>query len=258
LPFLADAVAHPLFAAGRATTGFIADAFAQGWQPSHRNAALARAIAVVSTATRDRADADPSGAWSRFAGLRVLAPAGGLAEAAYLVRDQADTVRVVVAALEDGWCRVQSAAGGTLELRLCQTKGRLEVEAEGRVLPVTCRQDGARVRLICAGEGHEFTVIPEMRALAPGRAAARRSGAVAAPMPGVIAEIRVNPGETVMAGQAVVVLESMKLFTSLHAAIDGTVGAIACHVGQTVAAGKLLLSVEASAIEASGVGNADD
>ena len=257
LPFLADAVAQPIFAAGKATTGFIADAFAQGWQPSHRNTALARAIAVVSTATRDRADADPSGAWSRFAGLRVLAPAGGLAEAAYLVRDQADTVRVVVAALEDGWCRVQSA-GGTLELRLCQTEGRLEVEAEGRVLSVICRQDGARVCLTCAGEGHEFTVIPEMRALAPGRAAAHRSGAVAAPMPGVIAEIRVNPGETVIAGQVVLVLESMKLFTSLHAAIDGTVGAIACHVGQTVAAGKLLLIVEASAIEASEVGNADD
>ena len=240
LPFLADAVVHPIFAAGAATTQFIADAFPQGWQPARRHADLARAVAAISVAEGERA---AQGGWARFAGLRVLAPAGGLAETACLVSDGADPVRLTVAALEDGRHRVGSD-GGTLELHLRQAGERLEVEADGAVLPVTCRRDGPQVRLTCAGESYAFTVIPEVRAVGRGSATGRGSGTVTAPMPGVIAEIRVAAGETVAAGQVVAVLESMKLFTSLTAATDGTVGAIGCRVGQTVAAGAVLLTIE--------------
>jgi len=45
-------------------------------------------------------------------------------------------------------------------------------------------------------------------------------------------------------GQVVVVLESMKLFTSLSAGIDGVVADIACQPGETVQAGKRLALIE--------------
>ncbi len=48
-------------------------------------------------------------------------------------------------------------------------------------------------------------------------------------------------------GDAVIVLEAMKLLYSLPAAISGRVAAIHCAVGDTVAAGAVLIEFEAEA-----------
>lgn len=60
---------------------------------------------------------------------------------------------------------------------------------------------------------------------------------------GVVAEVKVAPGQEVEAGRAVIVLESMKLFMSLTSGIAGTVAEIACRPGETVPAGKRLVGV---------------
>jgi 3-methylcrotonyl-CoA carboxylase alpha subunit len=51
-------------------------------------------------------------------------------------------------------------------------------------------------------------------------------------------------GDAVEAGQVVVVLESMKLFTSLSAQIAGAATDVACKPGETVPAGKRLVLIE--------------
>lgn len=88
-----------------------------------------------------------------------------------------------------------------------------------------------------------MTAIQAVRAWSADAAATGGSGTVLAPMPGVVAELRVAVGEAVAAGQVVAVLESMKLFTSLTAAIDGRVGDIASRPGETVAAGRVMLEI---------------
>jgi 3-methylcrotonyl-CoA carboxylase alpha subunit len=241
LPFLADAVAHPLFAGGEATTSFIADAFATGWRPGSDHRALARAAAAAFAATTGGTEAGTPTFWSRLAGFRVLAPAGGLAETALLVSDGEETVQVVVAALPDGRYRVRSPDGET-DIRLDRHGATPAVEVDGRVLPVACGRIGNLLRIRCGGEEHAFTITPQVLA-AGGGAAAHRSGAVSAPMPGVIAEVRVADGDAVTAGQVVVVLESMKLFTPLAAETAGTVREVACRAGQTVRAGDVLLLI---------------
>lgn len=65
-------------------------------------------------------------------------------------------------------------------------------------------------------------------------------------MPGVVAEVRVGPGDRVEAGQVVIVLESMKLFTSLSAGVGGVVTEVSCQPGDTVQAGKRLALIETS------------
>jgi 3-methylcrotonyl-CoA carboxylase alpha subunit len=62
--------------------------------------------------------------------------------------------------------------------------------------------------------------------------------------------VRVREGETVEAGQVLVVLESMKLFVSLKAEIDGTVTRVECRPNETVAAGRRLVTIEGGAIVA--------
>ena len=241
LPFLADAVAHPLFTGGEATTSFIAEAFATGWRPAARHRALARAAAAVFVATDGAAPTGTPTVWSRLAGFRVLAPAGGLAETALLVRDGEETMHVVVAALPGGRHRVRSP-DGEMEIRLDRHGATVSVQADGHVLPVACGRIGTLLRIRCGGEEHAFTITPQVLA-AGGGGAVHRSGAVSAPMPGVVAEVRVAPGEAVAAGQVVVVLESMKLFTPLAAETDGIVSGVACRAGQTVRAADVLLRI---------------
>ncbi|NIB44878.1 acetyl/propionyl/methylcrotonyl-CoA carboxylase subunit alpha [Pseudomaricurvus alkylphenolicus] len=70
------------------------------------------------------------------------------------------------------------------------------------------------------------------------------SGQVKASMDGAIAEVLVQEGDTVEAGQTLVVLEAMKMEHPLKAGISGTVTAVSCEAGQQVKSKQLLISVE--------------
>lgn len=66
-------------------------------------------------------------------------------------------------------------------------------------------------------------------------------GDVIAPMPGTILTIDVEVGQTVEAGQQLCVLEAMKMKNPIRAVHAGTVAEIAVQPGQTVAYGALLV-----------------
>ena len=65
-----------------------------------------------------------------------------------------------------------------------------------------------------------------------------------ADLPGKIVRVRVEPGQTVEAGQPLVIIESMKMETELLAAVAGTVGAVHVAAGQVVAKGDALVDIE--------------
>ncbi len=69
-------------------------------------------------------------------------------------------------------------------------------------------------------------------------------GALRAPMPSVVVEVRVQVGDRVEAGQPVVVLESMKTETVLRAPVAGVVRAVGCAKGEMVEEGRELVDVE--------------
>ena len=60
------------------------------------------------------------------------------------------------------------------------------------------------------------------------------NNAVKAPLPGTITAINVEVGQEVKAGDAVVVLEAMKMANNIEAEKDGKITAICVKVGQTV------------------------
>ena len=70
------------------------------------------------------------------------------------------------------------------------------------------------------------------------------ASSVTAPMPGVVAEIRVAQGSTVAAGEIVAVLESMKLFIDLKSPAAGRIASISVAKGQSLAAGELVMTLE--------------
>ena len=66
-------------------------------------------------------------------------------------------------------------------------------------------------------------------------------------MPGTVVDILVAPGDAVAAGQAVLVIEAMKMESELTAPAAGTVTAIHCERGAAVAAGALLVAIDTAA-----------
>ena len=69
-------------------------------------------------------------------------------------------------------------------------------------------------------------------------------GEVAAPMQGTILKVLVSAGDEVAAGDPIVVLEAMKMETSLAAQIGGTVVELTAEPGATVRAGQTLARIE--------------
>jgi biotin carboxyl carrier protein len=67
---------------------------------------------------------------------------------------------------------------------------------------------------------------------------------IVAPTPGLVVEVEVEVGQTVRAGQGVVVVEAMKMENELKAPADGVVASIAVQPGQTVDKGAVLLVLE--------------
>lgn len=68
-------------------------------------------------------------------------------------------------------------------------------------------------------------------------------GGLRAPMPSLIVDVKVDVGQAVKKGQAVVVLESMKTETVLRAEEDGIVKFVACKKGDMVEEGKELVCI---------------
>jgi len=62
-----------------------------------------------------------------------------------------------------------------------------------------------------------------------------------APMPGVILEVNVKPGDVVTRGQQVAVLDAMKMHNAIGAVQAGTVDAVYVEAGQTVDHGTPIL-----------------
>lgn len=69
-------------------------------------------------------------------------------------------------------------------------------------------------------------------------------GRIKAPIPGLISRILVAPGESVVAGQALVVLEAMKMENEIRAPFDGVVSSVSATVGQTAPRGQVLAEVK--------------
>ena len=116
----------------------------------------------------------------------------------------------------------------------------LDVEWDGRRVGCRVTPDGDRLYVTGDGETVTLTVLPRFGAPDRGLAA----GGFAAPMPGVVTDVRVEPGETVLAGRTLVVMEGMKMEHHVSAPCDGTVTDVLVSPGDQVDNGSPLLVFE--------------
>jgi pyruvate carboxylase subunit B len=104
-----------------------------------------------------------------------------------------------------------------------------------------------RYTLSIGGFRHEVEALDERsRAIRELSAAAGPAGPapLVAPMPGMVVRVQVAPGDRVQAGQALVVMEAMKMENELRAPGAGTVKAVRASPGTAVEKGAVLVEME--------------
>ncbi|MBC7776370.1 MAG: acetyl-CoA carboxylase biotin carboxyl carrier protein subunit [Phycisphaerae bacterium] len=72
----------------------------------------------------------------------------------------------------------------------------------------------------------------------------QKQNVVKAPMPGLVLNVMVAPGQTVSKGEPLLILEAMKMENVIKAANDGIVKTVAVQKGAAVEKGHLLLEME--------------
>jgi acetyl-CoA/propionyl-CoA carboxylase biotin carboxyl carrier protein len=138
--------------------------------------------------------------------------------------------------------RIEPWSGPAGEAGEPEERERLVVEVAGKRLEVSLPAGFG------AAGGARTAAVPGRSA--PKRSASRASKAAASgdaltsPMQGTIVKIAVEEGQTVAAGELVVVLEAMKMEQPLAAHKAGTVTGLAAQVGQTVTSGALICEIK--------------
>jgi acetyl-CoA/propionyl-CoA carboxylase, biotin carboxylase, biotin carboxyl carrier protein len=116
------------------------------------------------------------------------------------------------------------------------------VEVNGKRFEVKLWVPEAPALAVVAGSAGAAKKVP--RASSGAAAAGAGSGDVTVPMQGTIVKVLVEVGQQVEAGQAVVVLEAMKMENQIQAERAGTVKEIKVVAGDTVGAGDVVVVIE--------------
>ncbi len=129
--------------------------------------------------------------------------------------------------LPDGEVYSVIVDGRSHEVRIAPQGERLEVTIEGATFPVEVR----------------LPIEKTLQSVA--RVAAARAGeTVVAPMPGLVVALRVRPGDAVAPGQAVAVVEAMKMQNELAARSGGVVSEVLVAERASVSAGQPLVRLK--------------
>lgn len=121
--------------------------------------------------------------------------------------------------------------------------GRWRISANGRTQVVSLAASADAVFVHVEGLG-AVEVERQTVTHATGGAAGGASNLLSAPMPGVVIAVHVGAGDPVHAGQALMVIESMKLETTLTAPRDARVKTVHHSVGASFALKAALVTLE--------------
>lgn len=105
--------------------------------------------------------------------------------------------------------------------------------------------NGAAVQPVKVESKPVVAAAPKAAAPAPSaKPAPASSGAVIAPMPGTILRVNKAEGDSVKAGDVVLVLEAMKMENEITAPVNGVIASLSLAAGSTVAGGDMLFEVK--------------
>jgi len=233
LAFLAAVARHPRFASGKFHTGFIAEEFPNGYQPSMAPIDDPNLFICVAAAVH----------W-RFAerSAKIAGQVPGHE------RDLGDT-RIVWLRGEAHPVRIRSIPGGQEVFREGNSFAILtdwkigepvfSGTLNGRRLHVRLERVGMKYRMVHRGVEATVLVLTEhaakAQALMPDKPPPDLSRFLLSPMPGLLTEVTVSPGQDVKAGEKLAVIEAMKMENVLRAEHDAVVKNLLAKAGDSLA-----------------------
>ncbi|MFN9279534.1 MAG: acetyl-CoA carboxylase biotin carboxylase subunit [Betaproteobacteria bacterium] len=243
IPFQAALLAHSKFVSGDFNTGFIAEHYAGGFRaedvPHDDPQFLVALAAAAYRRYRERAagitgQLDGHGVRIGEDFVVVVKGAAGAhrqvpvrLEAAGQITVQVGDKRYVVA---QDW-----TFGGIRASGSCNGKHfTAQIEREGLWTRVS--HNGLRIEAMVLNAR-----AAELQRLMPYKAPADMSKFLLSPMPGLLVDIAVKPGQAVLAGERLAVIEAMKMENILTAAQDGTVGELLAAKGESLAVDQPIL-----------------
>jgi len=225
--FLQRILAHPAFAEGKVQTGFIEDyhsaLFPEKTALDDTFWQLAGAAWLHSHPQAKRPE-DPHSPWANLAtGWR-----SGVPQRAYLQLELNGETNTM-------WVSAETLA------RTHWQDGQLHYTSNGIQQRCTAIAEQGALYFHWQGEVHTLRLADPIAAAK----ADTEQGGLVAPMNGNIVNVAVAPGQTVAAGDLLVVVEAMKMEHSIRAHEDGTVASVFCAEGDMVAEGTVLVELEA-------------
>ena len=244
IPFQSALLAHPKFVSGDFNTGFIAEHYSKGFfaeDVPHDDAEFLLALAAfVRRKSRERA-----------AGMSGQLPGYGV----NVGKDY-----VVIGLGAEGKnsytpVHVDEFEGMTGTARVKVGVNSYEIQSHSRLNDICIRgtvngvaftaqvergmpKNPLALRVQHNGTRIDVMVVSprmaELHALMPFKAPPDLSRFVLSPMPGLLAEVAVVPGQKVQAGERVAVIEAMKMENVLFAPADGVVGKVLAAKGESL------------------------
>jgi propionyl-CoA carboxylase alpha chain len=232
IAFQSALVQHPRFGAGDFNTGFLPEEFPRGFQPAtfaHRDPLLlAAAAAYARRRYIERA--------TRITGQ--LKGHGRRVSSDWVVRMQGGQIPVTLVPVPGGADVIHD--GQTHTLRTNWNIGDLLLRGtwDGEALCLQIERLGLRYRVMHWGTQVDAMVMnaraAELLALMPEKAPPDLSKFLISPMPGLLAEVAVKPGQEVRAGETLVVIEAMKMQNVIKAEHDCVVAELLAAPGESL------------------------
>jgi propionyl-CoA carboxylase alpha chain len=245
IPFLTALMQHPRWRDGKLSTGFIPEEYPEGFKPrfpegEERNVLIAVAAAAdhLSNARRRSISQQMSGEAVSFAKRRVVQLAGtdqhlevsGDGNTFQVAFVDADGKRSHTADVVSSWWPGEPVWRGTV--------GGKEVAVQVRPrlngYDLAYRGIHAPVHVYTEREA-------ALAALMPEKVAPDMSKYLLCPMPGLVKTIHAGEGQEVKAGDALAVVEAMKMENILRAERDGTVKKVNAKAGDSLAVDAVIL-----------------
>ncbi len=254
IPFQAALLAHPQFVAGDFNTGFIAEHYGQGFfaeDVPHDDANFLVALAAyVRRKSRQRA-ATISGQLRGY-DVKVgesyvviaLDAKGQHQHHAVTIEDSGDIVGKACIRVEGKAYEIDSHSRlndiciqGTVNGQAFSAQ--VERGTGKNPLALVVQHNGRRMEALVVSPR-----MAELHRLMPFKAPPDMSRFVISPMPGLLVQVNVQPGQVVQAGERVAVIEAMKMENVLFAARDGVVKQVMANVGESLTVDQLIVEFE--------------
>ena len=254
IPFQAALLAHPRFVTGQFNTGFIAEHYAKGFRaedvPHDDPDFLAALAAFVRRKSRERA-ANLSG---QLPGYDVKIGQ----DYTVVVLGAEGNNRHVQAHVDEfrGQSGVASICIGEKTYEIVSHSRLNDVKISGTVngQPFTAQVErGTAKNPLALQVQHNGTRIEalvmsprmaELHRLMPYKAPPDMSKYVLSPMPGLLVDVAVQPGQKVQTGERVAVIEAMKMENILFASQDGVVKKVVASKGESLSVDQMIVEFE--------------